>query len=89
MSARAARRSLTAWPEAMDLETIGLYTCTSTSTARDWVTDHLLEPIALPGTFLRDKAGNVIARPSHRKLAKIIVLKSDVDALLRRCRGAA
>ena len=81
------RVSMACWPEAMDLETIGQYTSTSTSTARDWVSDGLLEPLALPGTFLRDKQGNVIAKPSQRKLAKIIVLKSDVDAFLKRCRG--
>ena len=75
------------WPEAMDLETIGQYTSTSASTARDWVADGLLEPVALPGTFLRDKTGKVIASPHQRKLAKIIVLRADVDAFLRRCRG--
>ena len=74
------------WPEAMDLETIGIYTGTSASTARDWVNDGLLEPLALPGTFLRDKTGKVIAAPHQRKLAKIVVLRADVDALLKRCR---
>jgi hypothetical protein len=82
------KRSIGAWPQAMSLECAAQYTCTSVSTLRDWVSDGLLRPLRLPGTCLRDRGGRVITRPRAHTLNKIIVLKSDVDALLEKARGA-
>jgi hypothetical protein len=78
------RLPIACWPEAMDLETIASYTSTSTSTARDWVSDGLLKPLRLPGSCIRDKAGRIVTRPRDHSLNKIIVLKADVDAFLRK-----
>jgi hypothetical protein len=80
---RNTRMTLAAWPEAMSLEVGALYSSTSVSTLRDWVADGLLKPLRLPGTFIRAKNGTVITRPRAHSLKKIIVLKADIDELLR------
>jgi hypothetical protein len=84
-----SRPTIACWPEAMDLETIGAYTSTSTATARDWVRAGLLQPLKLPGSCIRARNGRVILRPQDHELHKIIIMKTDVDAFLARCRGAA
>jgi hypothetical protein len=54
------------------------------ATIRDWIADGLLKPVQMPGTFLCDKKRRVIARPRSRRIAKILIDRSDLEAMIER-----
>jgi hypothetical protein len=60
----------------------GHHTCLGISTLRDYVADGLLTPVQMPGSILREKNGKVIAHARTRKIAKILIDKSDLDNLI-------
>lgn len=88
MSERAGI-TLAVWPKLMDLHVVAAYSSIAESTWRDYIADKIIEPVSMPGSTLRDRAGAVIAHAKDRKIAKILLAKEDVDALIQQRRGAA
>lgn len=70
------------WPRLFDVHLAALYLSVGESTIRDYVADRILHPVELPGSTLRDRAGQVIASASQRRLAKILIAREDLDALI-------
>lgn len=58
------------------------YLSVSPATVRDWLLDGILQPVALPGSCLRNKAGQVVARPSQRRLAKLLLDRHSLDEFI-------
>ncbi len=79
---RHRRVALVAWPRLMDLHTAATYSSIAESTWRDYIADGLIEPVPMPGSTLRDRKGQVIAHGKTRRIAKILLLKEDIDALI-------
>lgn len=42
----------------------------------------------MPGTTIKDKAGNIIARAKARRIAKILIDREDLDRLISSRKGA-
>lgn len=76
------KESPTCWPRLLDIHLAAAYLSLGESTIRDYVTDGLLHPVELPGSTLRDRAGKIIARAQTRRIAKILIDRSDLDALI-------
>lgn len=83
------RVTLATWPRLLDVHLAATYTSCGEQTIRDWVIDGLLTPIAMPGSTLRDRAGNVIAPASRRRISKILIAREDLDRLIDERKGAA
>jgi hypothetical protein len=66
----------------MDLRTASAYLCIGTRTIEDYVHDGILSPVPMPGSIIKDKAGNVIAHSKARRIAKILIAKEDLDRLI-------
>jgi len=43
----------------------------------------------MPGSTLRDKNGKIVVHAGARRIAKILLAKEDVDALIDRLKGDA
>jgi hypothetical protein len=71
------------WPRLLDVHLAAIYMSVGEGTIWDWIADGLLQPVQMPGTFLRDKNGRVIARPRSRKIVKILIDRSDLDRIER------
>jgi hypothetical protein len=76
------RTTLAIWPRLLSLELSAAYCSIGSRTIEDWIHDGILSPVPMPGSILKDKAGNVIAHSRARKIAKILIAKEDLDALI-------
>jgi hypothetical protein len=81
--------SLPGWPRLLDTSLAAGYSGVKDQTIRDWIRDGLLIPVPMPGSAIRDKHGKLIASPSERKIAKLLIDREDLDALIDRRKGAA
>ncbi len=70
------------WPRLLDLRLAAKYCSVGSRTVEDWIHEGLLTPVGMPGSTLRDKQGDVIVHASQRKIAKILIDKSDLDRLI-------
>ncbi len=85
---RTTRLAL-AWPRLLDVELASLYLSVGVQTVRDYAADGILQPVDLPGSTLRDKSGNVVARPRQRKIAKLLFDREDLDKFVEDRKGRA
>lgn len=74
--------TLTCWPRLLDIHSAAAYSSVGESTVRDWIADQILKPVEMPGSTLRDKAGNVIAHAKARRIVKILIDRADLDKLI-------
>jgi hypothetical protein len=74
--------TIATWPRLLDIHLAAAYASVSSRTVEDWVHNGLLIPVGMPGTTLRDKQGNIIARPQARRIVKILIDKADLDQLI-------
>jgi hypothetical protein len=86
---RSTRLTLAVWPRLLDLHLAAAYCSVGKRTIEDWIHDELLRPTPMPGSILRDKAGNVIAHAKDRRIAKILIAREDLDRLIDERRGLA
>lgn len=70
------------WPRLLDIHLAAVYLSVGEATVRDWVADGLLATVPMPGSTLRDRQGQVVAPASRRPIAKILIDRSDLDALI-------
>ncbi len=84
----ANRRTLACWPRLMDLHLASAYFSVAERTIEDWIADGLLTPVPMPGSTLRKKK-QIIAHAKDRRIAKILLAKEDIDALIDRMKGTA
>jgi len=89
MSSQKGQPQPQLWPRMLDVSLAALYFSVGEQTIRDWVADEILTPIEMPGCLLRDKAGNITARPRQRKLAKLLFDRQDLDEFIDKRKGAA
>jgi hypothetical protein len=75
------------WPRLLDLRLAAIYASVGPATVNDWVKDNLLTPVEMPGSTLRDRAGNVIAHAKARRIAKILIDRADLDKLIDQRKG--
>jgi excisionase family DNA binding protein len=66
----------------MDLHSAAAYLSVGTRTIEDWIHDGILEPVPMPGSTIRDKSGNIIARAKTRKIVKTLIDREDLDRLI-------
>ncbi len=78
---RIARLALPGWPRLLSLDLSAAYCSVGARTVEDWIRDGLLTPIGMPGSTIK-KDGNIIATAGRRRIAKILIDKSDLDALI-------
>jgi hypothetical protein len=83
------KSALPAWPRLLDLELIAGYCSVGRRTVEDWIREGLLEPVPMPGSTLRDKAGNIVARAGQRRIAKILIDREDLDRLIDKRKATA
>jgi hypothetical protein len=81
--------TIAVWPRLMNLHIVAAYSSIKESTWRDYIADRIIEPVAMPGSTLRDKAGNIVAHAKDRRIAKILLAKEDIDRLIDQRKGAA
>ena len=79
---RFGHRALAIWPRLLDLHLAATYCSVGERTVEGWVHERIIEPVPMPGSILKDKNGNVIASASRRRIAKILIDKADLDALI-------
>lgn len=79
---RMAHAALPGWPRLLSLDLSAAYCSVGSRTVEDWIHDGLLTPVAMPGSTLKDKSGNVIASASQRRIAKILIDRESLDALI-------
>lgn len=79
---RSIRYTLACWPRLLDVHQAALYCSVGEQTIRDWVLDQLLRPVEMPGSALRDKQGQMISKPSRRKIGKILLDRLDIDLFI-------
>jgi hypothetical protein len=79
---------LATWPRLLDLHLAAQYLSVGESTVRDYIADGLLTAVQLPGSTLRDKAGNIVAHARARRISKILLDKADLDKLIDQRKGA-
>ena len=70
------------WPRLLDIHLAAAYSSVGARTIEDWIHDGLLEPVRMPGSTLKDKAGNIIAPAGRRRIAKILIDRTDLDRLI-------
>jgi hypothetical protein len=70
------------WPRLLSLILAALYCSVGKRVIEDWIREGLLEPVPMPGSTLRDKAGNIVARAGQRRIAKILIDRVDLDRLI-------
>jgi len=75
--------SINTWPRLLDLRMAAAYLSIGSRTLQDWVADGILTPIPMPGSTIKDKSGNVIASAKHRRIAKILLDREDLDRLIK------
>lgn len=81
--------TITGWPRLLDLKGAALYLSVGARTVEDWVRDGLLDPVPMPGSTIKDKSGNIVARAKARRIAKILIDRRDLDALIETRKGAS
>jgi hypothetical protein len=81
--------TLPTWPRLLDIHLAAQYLSISESTIRDYVADKILQAVELPGSTLRDKSGTIVAHAKARRIAKILILKEDLDRLIDERREGA
>ena len=83
---KESRMTLAAWPRLLDIHLSAFYGSISESTVRDWIADGLLKPVPMPGSTLRDKRGCIISHSKNRRIAKVLIDRADLDALIDSCK---
>ena len=89
---RKTRRKLYGWlPRLLDIHGAAAYCSVGAETIRGWVDVGLLDPVKLPGCArMRTKdGGHERIDPRRRNLDKILIDRTELDALIERQRGAA
>lgn len=81
-------KTVAVWPRLLDLKGAALYLSVGSRTVEDWVKDGLLDPVPMPGSTIKDKSGNIIARARSRRIAKILLDREDLDRLISTRKGA-
>jgi hypothetical protein len=81
-SDRNTQRALACWPRLLDIHPAAQYFSVGVSTIRDYVADRILQPVEMPGSTIRGKSGKIVAHSKARKIAKILIDKADLDALI-------
>jgi hypothetical protein len=76
------------WPRLLSLKGAAAYLSVGSRTIEDWVKDGLLDPVPMPGSTIRGKDGNIVARAKARRIAKILIDRCDLDALIEARKGA-
>jgi excisionase family DNA binding protein len=76
------------WPRLLDLKTAAAYLSVGSRTIEDWLKDGILEAVPMPGSTIRDKSGNIIARAKTRKIVKTLIDREDLDRLITDRRAA-
>jgi hypothetical protein len=79
---RMARLALPGWPRLLSLDLSAAYCSVGSRTLEDWIHAGLITPVPMPGSTIKDKAGNVIATAGRRRIAKILIDKADLDRLI-------
>jgi hypothetical protein len=77
------------WPRLLSLQLAAAYSSVGARTIEDWIHDGLIEPVPMPGSTLKDKAGNIIARAGRRRIAKILIDRADLDRLIDERKGVS
>jgi hypothetical protein len=70
------------WPRLMTLKMAAFYLSVGSRIVEDWVREQILVPIPLPGSAIRSKGGAIVTPAAKRKISKILIDKSDLDALI-------
>ena len=81
--------TLACWPRLMDVHLAAIYLSVGESTIRDYVAGGILRSVEMPGSTLRDRAGNIVAPAKNRKLAKIMLDKMDLDKFIEERKAAS
>jgi hypothetical protein len=81
------RPTLATWPRLLDVHLAAAYLSVGESTIRDYVAERILRPVELPGSTLRDRAGQIITPASRRRIAKILIDRTDLDGLIESRKG--
>ncbi len=76
------------WPRLLDVCLSARYLSVGEQTIRDWYADGILVPVELPGSCLR-KGKTIVARPSQRKIGKLLFDLEDLNRLIDRAKGGA
>jgi hypothetical protein len=79
---RSTRRAIDCWPRLMDIHLAAQYLSVGESTIRDYVADRILQCVELPGSTLRERNGTIKIHAKNRKIVKILIDKTDLDALI-------
>jgi hypothetical protein len=79
---RTTRALSLPWPRLLSLALAAQYLSVGKRILEDWIYDRILEPVPMPGSILKDKSGNVIARAKNRRIAKILIDREDLDQLI-------
>ena len=74
--------SISIMPRLVDLKTGAFFCGVGKRTLEDWIAAGLLIPVAMPGSTLRDKQGNIIASAGKRRICKILLDVRDLEALI-------
>ena len=81
--------TLACWPRLLNIHLAAAYVSVGERTVEDWIRDHLLEPVPMPGSMLKDKSGNIVAHAKARRIAKILIDRADLDRLIDERRARA
>lgn len=79
---KPAGAALPTWPRLLSLALAAGYCSVGVRTVEDWVHDGILVPVGMPGTTIKDEAGNVVATAGKRRIAKILIDRADLDRLI-------
>lgn len=77
-----------AWPRLLNIHLAAQYCSVGEATIRDWIGDDLLTPVQMPGSTIRRKK-KVISKASRHHIAKILLDRQDLDALIDGIRSTA
>lgn len=80
--------NIAAWPRLLDIHLASAYCSVGDRTVEDWIHEGLLTPVPMPGSTLRDRQGHIITPASRRRIAKILIERSELDRLIHSRKGA-
>ena len=86
---RATSITLTVWPRLLSVKTAATYSGVGPATIRDWIAAGVLTAVPMPGSTLRNRHGKTIAAADRRRIAKILIDRTDLDRLIDERKGTA
>lgn len=81
--------TIQAWPRLLNIPLAARYLSLGESTIRDYIHDGILTAIELPGSTLRSRNGEIVARASSRKICKILIPIEELDRFVDQQKGGA